>query len=995
MEVVGALASSLQIVSQCSQITITIIKWVESVKTVDARIDSFVHEVNTLKMTYEALSRSLKEPSMLEAARITNRDVGGHLWTQMSRTLQDCERTMIFITNVLRRIQSSSNLLRPVIKQLRENLNSGELSRLREQVVMFNSSLQLPMQMITLTLQLRQQEMTTAAQLQLNDQLTSLRRGIERVERISRGIQAPAPPRQSSIGGSTLVGDSAGDKAWLDNIESYVGTAKKFLDSASVAATTLSAPSLQLHEDDSPVYDGARRGSSFVPLTLTKLRSINVYVDDLPIEGGVVTPLASDGQSMTEPPPDTADDSEEDDVDLQLLQVLLQNGQTEADKGRYAEAEDNYREALSLSQNNQFGSQIACSTADIALMLGECLARQETEEKYDEAIELLQPLTEQLSSRTEKLSPSSASVLSHGQRSAEKGQALSASHLLGKVYLKKPDLVNAETHAVAAFKGRKKLLGESHPKTIESVLLVIEMYKAKGQNARAEAHKIFLKPVQSVQDPRPLTLSPSLSNTSSPPAQAESIPIPIDSPSNRSRRPTFNFSSPFKRSDRNDAPPTSAPMNRTKNPSGSSPYLVADDFAQLSTSPHDTSSLHIGSDIRPVERQIRKESSNSNEYGSTVQPWATTTDSMDQYSNGHQRTRSSLSRAPTLYAGLSRSDMEEKYLEIARLCRDGKGSKAVDLGMPYLQKYDPDSALLVHRAAELKKNIKESKNKGLAGTGYGFAPIHFFCSMKYEPLIEVDILLEQEVNVNAVAYKAGYGKVNPFTPLTLAVERGNHNIARMLLDRGATWNADLMKVGHRFNPDRDAIHPLLQACSRGHTTIVELLLEHNLGLEEEHFPRMSWHGNSLFHEACFRCDTQMIEFLMSYARRKNILTSTEYSFIGRPGQQDVFGMTPLMYAVDMRDSTDQRLKAHKLSRRVKCLRLLLEQETEIRVEDAETEEVVVEHPREQASRLATDLHIEDKKGNTVYWYADEARGGDTELRTFLDEQSGRSQLIDF
>lgn len=991
MEVVGALASSLQIVSQCGQVTMTIIKWVESVKTVDDRIDSFINEVKTLRMTYESLSQSLRDPSMMEAARITNRDVGGNLWTQMSRTLQDCEKTMIGITNVLRRIHSSSNLLRPVVKQLRESLNSGELVRLREQVVMFNTSLQLPMQMVTLTLQLRQQEMTTAHQLQLNDQLASLKRGIDRVERMSKGLMSPQ--RRSSIGGSTIVAIPIADKMCVENMEEYVGTAKKFLDSASVAASTLSAASIKLHDEDSPIVEGARRGSAFVPLTHQQLRSINLYVDELPADSGIGSPMPSEAFSETGLQREVADDSDDDEIELQLIQALLQNGQNEVDKANYTGAEDNYREALSLSESNNFDSRVACSTGDITLMLAECLARQD---KENEVITLLQPLVaqDQFQPAAEHLNDNSKS--SQAQSKLDKGQVLSANHLLGQVYMKKSDFANAETHAVQAFKGRKRYLGENHPKTIESVLLVIEMYKAKGQNARAEAHRIFLKPVQPVRDARAIDLSPQLSKTPSPTPGEPSL-VPIESSPSRHRKPTFSFSSPFKRSEKAENLPTSIPIHQTANLSRpGSTYLIADEANVLSTSPHDTSSLHIGSDIRYSEKQIRKESTNSVVSYGEVQKWTTSSDDVDEYLSGHQRSRNSLSRAPTLYAGLSRSEMEQIFLDVCNLAREGKTTKAVDRGIQFLQKYDPDSAIFVHRSAELGTNIKKSKTKGLAGTGYGFSPLHFFCSLKYEAMTEIDILLHLQADVDAVAYKAGYGKVDPFTPLSLSVDRGHPNVVRLLLQRGASWKPDVMKMGQKFNADRDPIHPLLQACAKGYVAIVESLLEHNAEVPEEIFPRFSWHGNSLLHEACFRCDLDMVGSLLKHARKNDLLCADGYSFVGRPGQQDSFGVTPIMYAVDMRDCTDTKQKARKTRNRIACLKMLLEEDEKKQPQNIEKDETfMADWDSVTPNRVARDLHTADKKGNTVFWYADESRGGDAELKAFLDEQSRKSRLIDF
>lgn len=984
MEVLGALASSLQIVSLCGEVTLTIIRWIEAVKTVDERIDAFVSEVGTLRMTYESLSRSLKDPSMLEAARITNRDVGGHLWTQMSRTLRDCEATMNSITAILRKIQSSNSVLRPVMKQLRESLHTGDLSRLREQVIMFNSSLQLPMQMMTLTIQLRQHEMTTAHQLHLNEQLALLSKGIERIQQMSKAMIAPR--RSESFGGSTRVDDSSSNKAWFENMEDYVGTAKKFLESASVAASSLSASSVNNPDDDSHTAYEGRRGSSFVPLSLQKLKSIGTYVEDLvppPDSGaGSGTPLPSDDHSDTELRHATLYDSDEeaDDIDLQLLQALLQNGGTELARSNYAGAEENYREALLVSQNNSFTEQTACSTADIALMLADCLVKQE---KYDDTIELLRPLAGFMTSPDDNPQSSGISTLSSSQVDTDKGQMLAANHLLGKTYLQKGNYNSAEKCCVLAFKGRKKLLGESHPKTIESIHLVIEMYKAKGQNARAEAHRIFLKPVDAIHAAAPRSISSSTPS----PSSSDPISIPHSGSPVRSRRSNFNFTSPFRRAEKFGTPPTSMPTGNGPQ-MASSPHRMGDEFHHLSISSNDTSCLHIDSDNA---HQIRRRTANSNSSSADL-PNLTSGGNPTSQQLTHQRIQSFISKTPTIYASMSPAEMEQRFLEVSMFGKQGKTNKAVENGMSLLQQYDPKSSILIHRTSELKDTIKRSKAKGLAGTGYGFAPLHFFCSLKYEASMEVDILLRHNADPNAVAYKAGYGKTDPFVPLSLAVDRGHANIVRLLLERGATWQAERMRTGSRFRVERDGMHPLLQACQKSYVNIVDVFLEHDVALTEDLFPRQSWHGNSLLHEASYRCDLELVRLIMKHARRKGLLYDSNYTFIGNPSQQDEFGMTPIMHAVDMRDYSE-KLRAAKSRDRIACLRLLLEL-------DGDTGRAAGESTASSRSRrnspgtLATGLHIQDKKGNTVYWYADEARGGDAELTAFLDEQSQRSRLID-
>lgn len=530
----------------------------------------------------------------------------------------------------------------------------------------------------------------------------------------------------------------------------------------------------------------------------------------------------------------------------------------------------------------------------------------------------------------------------------------------------------------------------------------MDMYKAKGQNARAEAHRVFLKPAR---NPQSETSEGNLSGKQPSPMTTPMLP-PTSAPQAKQRRPTFNFSSHFKRTEKPDSPPAPIPIRRNSNSHFSPPFLVADEIHHLSTSPHDTSSLYTGPDNGLTDRQLRTQSINSIGSPNQLQRWTTGSDVASQ-SPAHQRTASSLSKPPTIYQSLSPTDLEQRFREVSNLCSEGKSSKAVERGTTLLALYDPESRILVHRQEELKDNIKKGKSKGLAGTGHRFSPLHFFSSMKYEATTEIDILLRLGADPNAVAYKAGYGKVDPFTPLSLAIERAHETVVRMLCDAGASWDPEAMRIGARVNPDRDGTHPLLQAVQKGNTNIVRTLLEHHFEMTEEMFPRLSWHGNCLLHEACFRCDIEMVELLLNFARHTGSLdgTSHNYSFVGNPLQQDAFGMTAVMYAVDMRDY-NEKLRAYKLRNRIACLKLLLDLntnniETDIPQSDIKIEtqdEISSERPPQNTSngpsKFGTSLHLQDKRGNTVYWYVDESRAEDTELVAFLNEQSRRSRLIE-
>ncbi|KAK5239546.1 E3 ubiquitin-protein ligase mib1, partial [Exophiala xenobiotica] len=143
---------------------------------------------------------------------------------------------------------------------------------------------------------------------------------------------------------------------------------------------------------------------------------------------------------------------------------------------------------------------------------------------------------------------------------------------------------------------------------------------------------------------------------------------------------------------------------------------------------------------------------------------------------------------------------------------------------------------------ELEKNIRRGFGQGLASTGRGYAPLHFFCELKEEHAEEVNLLIKLGVDVNAVAYQAGYTESNPknpFTALQAAVDRGYSTITTLLLACAG------IKTGIR---DAEGLTPLMVACRKGHYAIVKQLLNFPLPTE---FP-LIWHGNTLLHDAARR-----------------------------------------------------------------------------------------------------------------------------------------------
>jgi tetratricopeptide (TPR) repeat protein len=839
-------SGALQIAGACAQCTITIIKWVGDVRTVDVRIASFCEEVAVLQNTYEGFERSLSSPLMAEAARVASQTPdGADLWMQIKRALADSQTTMKRVNEVLNEISRTTGFARKIRAQLQESLSSGELSRLRQRIQFFNSAIALPIQMVCVWLQLEQRGMTAEHQSSLDKKLISLE---ATMRELVQSLKSPS--RSQTLGGSTIVAPKTEGLAEDDGMGTYLAFARRFLETASAAASARSSLS-------------------------------------------TVSPAIEPEAPMDHQKSSVPDISAECDFDVEYVRTNrhLKLGQERVEEGDHAAAEKHFRKALVLMEKNDFEGRISFQPAEVVLMLaGSCLKQ----EKFDEAVALLEPVAAMRSdvfpSRSKSVEASEGRQLLSFEF-VDKLQALAANHLLGQAFLLKADFDAAEEHALKAFTERGRELGPRDEKTQESVQLVVDIYRAQGDEEEAEGYEGFLLPLETAGQNGTLE-RPLLPKTEEPPAvkqpdpEGEELPLQAGGHQNSRSGVVRRW---FGRSSHDavahSSPPTSDLHRLSMSRSTTLNYSLADgDVIGLR---HDV--LRGLSSPSESSTHNRSLSAQNDDESSTSAP-----------SSGMLERRSS-----------SRT-IEHTFIAVADLCAERKLDQAVKVALQYLDNYH--SHVMIVRKMELEKNIRRGDGKGLARTGRGYAPLHFFCELKKEHAEEVKLLIKQGVDVNAVAYQAGYTRSNPkdpLTPLQQAVERGYSTITSLLLA------AQGIKTDVR---GREGLTPLMVACRKGHHAIVRQLLEFGLPTD---FPFI-WHGNTLLHDAARRCDPVLVEMLVDRQWHPDI------------DARDNFGKTALMHAILKVDITDPVKKKARIRGRYDTVRLLLEAGADSTLKDNRT-----------------------------------------------------------
>ena len=884
-------AGALQIAGACAQCTVTIIKICGDIKSVDARISSFCDEVRALRGTYEGLEKSLSSPLLLEAARVaSSTSDGAHLWKQIRDALDDSKKTMRRVNDILIQITKASGFARRVKAHLTENLHHGELSRLRQRIQFFNAALSLPIQMVCVMLQLEQRGMTTENHNSLDVKLVSLERSMRDLVR-----SLSSPSRSQTLGGTTIV-ETDNMKADEDGLETYIAFAKRFLTTASAAASTRSSLSTISQAIEPDLL--TERQSTFTDLS--KPTDNRSHVEGwIQVPSAGIFPAQSPGRVQPAHRLSESNASEDNEVEFMRTKQHLKLGQESFEQSEHSKAERHFRRALVLMQDHDFDGRISLQPAEVVLLLAESCLKQD---KLDEAVTLLEPVA----AMSPDIFPSSSAEAkatnerrSSTARGPDKFQALAASHLLGRVFVVMADYDKAERQALRAFMERRKELGATDEKTIESVRLVIEIYKTRGEEGdeeEAEGYEVFLSP-QENQTPA-LSTDKLLPITPETPRSVPALIAPEAlRPEELQNMPRSSFVRRFRHLGR------SSQTTLAQNPP--SPDLQRQSFSRSTTvnDPQDSdvaNLLGIHGLSSPSEASTHERA-----FSMSGDDESITTPSTGRLS------RSSSSRT-----------LEPTFQAIADLCKERKVDRAVKVAMGFLDTY-PSSHMLIRRP-ELKENIRHGcYGLGLARTGKGYAPLHFFCELREEHAEEVNLLIKQGVDVNAVAFKAGYNQANPkgaFTALQQAAERGFSTITSLLL------SVQGIKTAVR---DSELFTPLMVACRKGHHNIVKQLLDFSIPTE---FPS-TWHGNTLLHDASRRCDPILVEMLLERVNSIDI--------------RDRFGKTALMHAVVKADIPDPDERQRRIKGRCKTVQVLLESGADPTLRDHRTNKTVRDYAVEE------------------------------------------------
>ena len=252
---------------------------------------------------------------------------------------------------------------------------------------------------------------------------------------------------------------------------------------------------------------------------------------------------------------------------------------------------------------------------------------------------------------------------------------------------------------------------------------------------------------------------------------------------------------------------------------------------------------------------------------------------------------------------------------IKHLCASGDYDLAATEALKYLQVYTT-SPINAQHAAEIRDNIVYSRRKGLAGTGHGLAPLHFFATLSTEHAPEVQSLIDDGVDVNASSLLPNADpRSRPpcHTALQMAADRGHLETTRQLI-ASPSINLNL--------PDSRDITPLFIAWRKGHHSLVHLLLSAGADFEPSSTTTSSsesYQGNTLLHGAAWLGKADLVRLLISKSASINA--------------QNALGTTPLIAACISADIANPSLRRAKLAASSDVCRLLVNARANFRIKN--------------------------------------------------------------
>lgn len=367
----------------------------------------------------------------------------------MRSSLDDCNNTLEKLDKKLDDVQKSSRIgrgfLRKPTKLIKLNMNMKEILAYKQRVSWHNSAMQSAFQLINVCLALRNnstQESVAQVLSRLKSQIGRVEYavqgryagfrsgGLDDDEKVSHNLEELAKAAESFHSNvSTIMGDGARSTVWGGSIMGDPLSADQYTDISNWI------PPPTINEETEPKLGHSRGGSS---------------------SANALTLVESSGDS-----------DGDSDFESQITKRFEELAVTSLSQKEYSKAETFLKKVLDRRNNDkQSVAQITSTNLTLAFIYG-------AQGKFQDAGELLMPIA------TAKRRPINEAIFL-------------GLHQLAQVSLEKLDYGTAIQYCKRAVWGYDKISGKTTTQYLQSMALLVQIYRSKGDNSEAEVCESFL-----------------------------------------------------------------------------------------------------------------------------------------------------------------------------------------------------------------------------------------------------------------------------------------------------------------------------------------------------------------------------------------------------------------------------------------------------------------------------------------------------------------------
>jgi ankyrin repeat protein len=177
MDPLSITAAAVGLATFCTQIVTTLSQFASDSTRVDTAVRAFSDEITALYRVLHSISISFADPSVSSLPALTGHE--GQHWSDVHRSLGDCKLSLERLAKILEKVKAAAEgngVLRRARKQFTLNMRAGEIVTLRSQIVSYTQTIQISLQMISLSSQIADRSSTAMIAPRLDDLTEEIRR---------------------------------------------------------------------------------------------------------------------------------------------------------------------------------------------------------------------------------------------------------------------------------------------------------------------------------------------------------------------------------------------------------------------------------------------------------------------------------------------------------------------------------------------------------------------------------------------------------------------------------------------------------------------------------------------------------------------------------------------------------------------------------------------------------------------------------------------------